>query len=50
MRFNPGMKACGWAIVGLLTAGTARAQDGSIVGWGWNSFGQTDVPAPKADR
>ena len=31
-----GIKACVWAIVGLLAAGTARAQegDGSIVGWG----------------
>ncbi|MGB2988296.1 MAG: hypothetical protein WBE26_20695, partial [Phycisphaerae bacterium] len=86
MRLNLGMKVCGWAIVGLLTAGTAWAQDesgsivgwgeqvvgadlsadfvavaggadhslglkadGSIVAWGWNLFGQCNVPAPNAD-
>jgi len=36
MRLNLGMKACLGAIVGLLAAGAACAQDGdgSIVGWG----------------
>ena len=27
----------------------ARAQDGSIVAWGLNDYGQTDVPAPNSD-
>ena len=36
MRVIPGMNVCVPAIVGLMSAGTAWAQDGhgSIVGWG----------------
>jgi alpha-tubulin suppressor-like RCC1 family protein len=36
MRVNLGMKVCTWAMVSLVAAGLARAQDGdaSIVGWG----------------
>ncbi len=41
MKLNLGMKVCGWAIVGLAAAGTARAQygNGSIVGWGGRVVG-----------
>lgn len=33
----------------LLIAGIAYAQEGSIVGWGWNYYGQCDPPPPNQD-
>ena len=33
----------------LLIAAIAYAQGGTIVAWGWNSYGQIDVPPPNQD-
>ena len=30
----------------LLIAGIAYAQGGAITAWGWNEYGQCDVPEP----
>lgn len=32
-----------------LIAVIAHAQDGTIVGWGWNYYGQCNVPSPNQD-
>ncbi|MCK4342147.1 MAG: hypothetical protein KAY37_10555 [Phycisphaerae bacterium] len=42
---------CGCVVAGLLAPGTAWGQDGdgSIVAWGYNNYGQCDVPAPNTD-
>ena len=40
---------CGCVLAGLLAPPTARAQDGSIVAWGRNEFGECNVPAPNTD-
>ena len=39
------------AAVALLGLGTAAAQDGngSIVAWGWNDYGQCNVPTPNTN-
>ncbi|OPL18085.1 MAG: hypothetical protein AVO35_06160 [Candidatus Aegiribacteria sp. MLS_C] len=34
------------AVLALVAAGTGFAEDGSIVAWGWNEYGQCDVPEP----
>ena len=39
---------CAWVSVTLLgpAMDQAQAAEGSIVAWGWNEFGQTNVPSP----
>lgn len=33
----------------LLIGSIANAQEGSIVGWGWNNYGECEVPSPNQD-
>jgi len=40
---------CLFGVLVLVAAGTGFAEDGSIVAWGANGYGQCDVPSPNED-